>query len=135
MTIFDTLRSRHTLVVDDDQWVRDSLRVLFEAEGCPIAVYETAEEALAALKREPCDIIIFDYRLPLMDGLAFIRQIPPSSADAIKVLISAYMTKELISKARQLPVKGFLAKPFQSETLLTSLSFLIHQSDPSACRL
>lgn len=127
MNIFDTLRGMHTLLLDDDQWIRDSFRIAFEAEGCALAVFETAEEALRELNRRPYDIIIFDFRLPAMDGLEFIKNIPESSSGAIKLLISAYLSPDLISELKKLPVKGILEKPFTSNTLLASLSFFIKQ--------
>lgn len=130
MNIFDDLRGMYTLVLDDDEWIRNSLRVSFEMEGCPITVFETAEEALEELKRKQYDIIIFDYKLPSMDGLEFVKLVPKSSSGAIKILISAYLTEKLISEIKKLPVKGIIEKPFDSATLLSSLSFFIHQDTP-----
>ena len=130
MNIFDDLRGMQTMLLDDDEWIRDSLRVSFETEGCPISVFETAEEALEELRRKPYDIIIFDFRLPAMDGLEFIRQVPESSSGAIKILISAYLDDKLISEMKKLPVKGILEKPFNSVALLSSLSFFIRQGNP-----
>ena len=130
MELFDDLRSMNILVLDDDEWIRDSLRISFESEGCRISVCETAEEALEELKWTPFDIIIFDYRLPSMDGLEFIRQIPESSSASINIMISAYLNPGLLDEAKKLPVKGILEKPFNSETLLTSLSFLLRRGNP-----
>ena len=38
------------LLVDDDEWIRDSLSLYFESEGCRLLTLETAEEAIKALK-------------------------------------------------------------------------------------
>ena len=38
------------LIIDDDEWIRDSLRIFFETEGCHVVVLVTAEEGLAELK-------------------------------------------------------------------------------------
>ena len=113
----------HTMVIDDDEWIRDSLRIAFETEGCPISVFETAEDALNDLKRRSYDIIIFDFKLPAMNGLEFIKQIPESSSGAIKILVSAYLSDKLVSDIKKLPVKGIIEKPFNSDTLLSFLSF------------
>ena len=50
--LFSHLKKMRILLIDDDEWVRDSLRLFFEAEGCSLLALETAEEGLAALKRE-----------------------------------------------------------------------------------
>jgi CheY-like chemotaxis protein len=68
MDLFDKLRPMKIFLVDDDKWIRDSLSLFFEGEGCHLMTYETAEEALEALEEGPV-IFIVDYKLPGMDGL------------------------------------------------------------------
>ena len=46
MDLFAKLKTMKILLVDDDEWIRDSLRIFFEAEGCHIVALETAEEAM-----------------------------------------------------------------------------------------
>lgn len=112
------------LLVDDDEWIRDSLCLLFEAEGCDLLALETAEEGLKALEYQNYDIIISDYKLPGMDGLEFLRQIQASHPNAVKIMITAYMNKSLVSEGRKIGVQDFIAKPFSSETLEASLARL-----------
>ena len=108
MDLFATLRKMKILVLDDDEWIRDSLSLFFENEGCRLLALETAEEAEALLAREHFDIIITDYRLPGMDGLEFLKHIQESSPCAIKILITAYSTEDVISKAKNLGVVDFI---------------------------
>lgn len=61
MHMFSTLRKMKILLVDDDEWIRGSLQLFFEAEGCQLIALETAEEGLAALREDTYDIIIVDY--------------------------------------------------------------------------
>ena len=58
MNIFSTLQGMKILLVDDDEWIRDSVCLLFEAEGCDLLALETAEEGLKALSQQNYDIII-----------------------------------------------------------------------------
>jgi len=125
MDLFATLRKMKILVLDDDEWIRDSLSLFFENEGCRLFALETAEEAEALLAREHFDIIITDYRLPGMDGLEFLKHIQESSPCAIKILITAYSTEDVISKAKNLGVVDFINKPFTSDTIEESLSRLL----------
>lgn len=112
------------LLVDDDEWIRDSLCLLFEAEGCDLLALETAEEGLNALKYQNYDIIISDYKLPGMDGIEFLRQIQTSHPNAVKIIITAYMSDPLVSEGRKIGVHDFIAKPFTSENLEASLARL-----------
>ena len=51
------------LLVDDDDFIRDSLGIVFKNNGCSIRTAETAEEGLRVLNLERFDVIICDLRL------------------------------------------------------------------------
>jgi DNA-binding NtrC family response regulator len=127
MDLLTKLRSMHLLLIDDDEWVRDSLRMFFEGEGCDIVALETAEEGLDITSICHFDIIITDYRLPGIDGLEFIKHLPANQADALKVLITAYGSEDLLSKARQLGFHELISKPFTTQIIEASLERLINQ--------
>lgn len=124
MDLFTKLKSMKILLIDDDEWIRDSLRLFFEAEGCQIIALETAEEGLQALHCGSYDIIITDYKLPGMDGLTFLAQIQASHKNAIKILITAYKSQEVVNQAKKIGVQGLIAKPFTSEIIESSLAIL-----------
>ena len=129
MDLFSKLRNMKILIIDDDEWIRDSLRIFFEAEGCHVVVLETAEEGLAELKFQAYDLIIVDYKLPGLDGIEFLKRTYDEQADAMKVLITAYRTDSVISEARKLKIQGFIQKPFTSESLMDSLAHLIEMRE------
>jgi DNA-binding NtrC family response regulator len=129
MDLFSKLRNMKILIIDDDEWIRDSLKIFFEAEGCPAVVLETAEEGLAELKYQAYDLIIVDYKLPGLDGIEFLKRIYDEHSDAMKVLITAYRTDSVISEARKLKIQGFIQKPFTSESLMASLEHLVEMHE------
>ena len=126
---FNTLRKMKILLIDDDEWIRGSLQLFFEAEGCQVIALETAEEGLVALRENTYDIIIVDYKLPGQDGIEFLKQIRESHSDAIKILITAYKSELVVSEAKKLGIQGFIEKPFTSETILGSLFYLIKKRE------
>ena len=122
MDLFEKLREMHLLLIDDDEWVRESLKLYFESEGCRIIALETAEEGLDVTARRHFDIIIVDYRLPGMDGLEFVRHLPPRQADTVKILMTAYGSGDLVKKAQNAGFHDFIPKPFTMEVVEKSLS-------------
>ncbi|RPJ43182.1 MAG: response regulator [Deltaproteobacteria bacterium] len=126
MNLFDKLRPMRLFLVDDDQWIRDSLSTFFELEGCHLMAFETAEEALAALKENP-DIFIVDYKLPGMDGLEFFKRIQTSHPHAGKILITAYLNNGVLSKAVSMGIEDFIQKPFTTKTIEESLLRIIEE--------
>ena len=129
MDLFNKLKNMKILLIDDDEWIRDSLSLFFEGEGCHLKALESAEEGLKILKNENYDIIIVDYRLPDMDGLYFLKQIQEFHPDGFKILITAYGSKELLHRAKEMGIHDFIEKPFTSETIEESLSRLINKSE------
>jgi CheY-like chemotaxis protein len=127
MDLFQKLRNLKILLIDDDEWIRDSLTLFFESEGCRLVALETAEEGIEALDMQPYDIIVADYRLPGMDGLEFFRRIQRSHPNAIKVLITAYGSKEVFLEAPGVGIDDFIDKPFTTETIETCLSRFIQK--------
>jgi len=112
MDLYNTLRKTKILIIDDDEWIRDSLCLFFENEGCQLSALETAEEAVGLPELKSFGIIIVDYRLPGMDGLTFLKHIHKSCGNIIKILITAYNTDEIISSAKALDVGDIINKPF-----------------------
>jgi len=128
MELFNELRKMKILLIDDDEWIRDSLTLFLESEGCHLKALETAEEGLAALKDETYDIIITDYWLPGMDGLDFLSRIYNSNSNALKILITAHSSHSVIEKAKELGVHSLIAKPFSSASLEHVLEQLLEMS-------
>jgi len=125
MDLFQKLNEMKILLIDDDEWIRDSLTLFFESEGCHLLALETAEEGIEALKKQAFDIVISDYRLPGMDGLEFFTQLEKFHPDVMKVLITAYRSEEVVSEADRIGIHDLINKPFSSRTIEDSLSRLI----------
>jgi DNA-binding NtrC family response regulator len=128
MDIFDRIKNMKILLVDDDEWIRDSLSLFFEAEGCNFLAFETAEEAIEAVKQQVYDIVISDYKLPGMDGLEFLRRVKEKRPKTFEVLITAYANCEILKEAKDIGVKDIIPKPFTSEDVETSLTRVIENS-------
>jgi len=124
MDIFHKLKDMHILLVDDDEWIRDSLTIYFESEDCCISAHASAENALAELNSRKVDVIITDYKLPGMDGIAFLENIQYSHPDAIKVMITAYASEVDARRAKQAGAQDLIPKPFTSKAIVACLTRL-----------
>ena len=127
MDLFARLQGMKVLLVEDDQWIRDSLRRFFANENCALMAVETGEDGLEIIKDNACDIIITDYRLPGMDGLEFLKRAQGINAQVKKILLTAYMTEAVISEAFRLGVHEFIEKPFSTEDLEEALSRILEK--------
>lgn len=132
MDLFKELREIRILLIDDDKWIRDSMAMFFEGEGCHISVCETAEEGLEAVQNQDYQTIIVDYLLPGMDGLEFFRRINESHRSALKVLITAYGNQNIFFEAKALGVETIIEKPFTVEILKQSLAQMLKVKNQKA---
>jgi DNA-binding NtrC family response regulator len=128
INIFDRIKKLKILLVDDDEWIRDSLNLFFEANGCNLLTLETAEEAMEAVNKQAYDIVISDYKLPGMDGLEFLGRVKEKQPNAFEILITAYANYEILKKAKMMGVKDIIPKPFTSEDVEASLARTIENS-------
>ena len=122
MNHFNELKQIKTLLVDDDEFIRDSLSMAFHNKGCAMRVAETAEEGLQALQEETFDIIISDFSLPGIDGLKFLKMAGMTHPQAVKFLITAYKDDHVFSEALRLGVYEFIEKPFAVKSLIELLA-------------
>jgi len=122
MNPFSQLKKVKTLLVDDDELIRNSLSMAFTTKGCFLKTTETAEQGLKALEEEKFDIVISDFRLPGIDGLRFLRLATLMQPDSIKLLITAYKDDHILSEALRYGISEFMEKPFSVKALVELLS-------------
>jgi DNA-binding NtrC family response regulator len=129
MELFSKLKKMKIMLIDDDEWIRDSLSLFLESEGCHLLALESAEEGVEVFKKQPYDIIIADYKLPGMDGLDFFRKIQGRNSHVIKILITAYGSDEVFAEAKRIGIEDIIEKPFTTENIEESLSRLITEHE------
>ena len=134
MDLFNELRSMTILLIDDDEWIRDSLCIFFESEGCHLTALETAEEGMEAVTKQAYDILVTDYRLPDMDGLEFLRHIRATQPHIMTILITAYKSEDIVSEAMALGVQDFIEKPFTTQTIEESFMRLLKERGKSPAK-
>jgi len=110
------------LVVDDEKNMRLSLKSILSGEGYDMRLVESAEEAIAALEREPFFMVITDARLGGMSGYQFLGTASKRWPDIPVLMITAYATPKLAVEAIKSGAIDYLAKPFAPEELLHAVS-------------
>ena len=108
------------LVIDDEEIVTTSLRNLFRLRtDYRTVVYTSPEEALANCKDQSFDLVISDYLMPGMDGIAFLARFKEVQPQAIRVLLTGYADKESAIRAiNQVGLYQYVEKPWDNDALL-----------------
>jgi two-component system chemotaxis response regulator CheY len=112
--------SLKTLVVDDQQTMRMLVRSGLQQLGFrELHDAVDGENALQVAAQTSPDLVISDFNMPKLDGLALLRAIrayPPTSKTAF-IMLTGQGDKEVVQKAIQYGVNNFLVKPFNIATL------------------
>jgi AmiR/NasT family two-component response regulator len=109
------------LVAEDETIIRLDLRDLLERSGFEVcAEARDGEEAVALARSEQPDVAIMDVKMPKLDGIEAARQILDERPIPI-VMLTAYGQEELVSRAVEAGVFGYLVKPFREQDLLPAI--------------
>ena len=110
------------LIAQDETIIRLDLRGLLEREGFDVcAEARDGEEAVALAARHQPELAILDVKMPKLDGIEAARRILEERPIPI-VMLTAYGQDELVSRAVEAGVFGYLVKPFREQDLLPAIA-------------
>jgi len=115
------------LIVDDDERLREYVRVNLEIEGYTVREAASADEGLAALEEESPDLILLDVMMPKVDGWEMLRRVQEKhGVGAIPVIMfSGKVDERSAAEATSRGAQGFIGKPFDPRALIESTKQLL----------
>jgi len=119
------------LVVDDEREVRQVLHEFLAGRGYDVAQAGSGEETLAALAREPFDLILLDVSMPGMDGVETLKRITALESPVPVIMVTANSDIGLTSKLLALGAADYIPKPFDLEYLDQAVSIQLTASQDS----
>ncbi|MHB8222227.1 MAG: response regulator [Desulfurivibrionaceae bacterium] len=112
------------LCVDDEANVLKSLRRLFLDEDYEILTAESGQEGLVLLGlHQPVQVVISDYRMPEMDGVAFLKQVHKRLPDTVRIVLSGYAdTAAVVAAINEGQIYKFIPKPWNDDELKVTIA-------------
>jgi FixJ family two-component response regulator len=118
-------------IVDDDEAVRDSLRLLLHSVGLAVETYDSAAAFLAAYDSERCGCLVLDVRMPGMSGLDLAETLRDRQAILPIIFITGHGDVPMAVQAMQLGAMNFIQKPFRDQELLDLITAALQQDAAS----
>ncbi len=115
------------LIVDDDEGIRVSLKIVLERDGYEVLVAERGTEGIEVVRQFPEDIemVISDFKMPGMDGLETLTEISRINPDIIRIILTGYATLDRAIETVNLGIDGFLTKPFNNNEIRASIRGIV----------
>lgn len=105
------------LAVDDSPSIRELVASTLKEDGHEVIRAADGMEALTIARGGGFDLVITDYNMPRMNGVAFIRALREAGHRFTPVLVlTTEVSPQLKTEAKQAGATGWMVKPFQAES-------------------
>lgn len=105
-------------IVDDDNGVRSSIRVLMKSVGLPSSTFASAQEFLGAYHADQPGCLVLDIRMPGMSGLELQEELNRRGAIVPVIFITGHADIPMAVEAMRQGAFDFLQKPFRDQDLI-----------------
>jgi two-component system OmpR family response regulator len=120
--------SKHVLLVDDEKRIREVVEYALDKSGYRVTAVSDGALALAALERDPADLVVLDIMLPGLDGWEVCRRIRQQSAVPI-LFLSARADEVDRIVGLELGGDDYLVKPFSPRELVARVRAILRRFD------
>jgi PAS domain S-box-containing protein len=136
------LRGMKVLVVDDNVTSREILKEMLESFSFEVALAASGEEGITEIENAaddiPFELVIMDWKMPGIDGIeasSRIKNHPDLDRIPKIILVTAYGREEIMQKAEERGLDGFLLKPVNASLLFDAIMQSFGEEIPETSRL
>ena len=119
------------LIVDDEESILKALQRLLRVAPCAygnktfnleVHAFSSPLAALENARHESYDLVVSDYRMPVMDGIEFLMGIKEVQPDAARLILSGYADLNALLRAvNEVGIERFIAKPWNDYELMSAI--------------
>jgi len=103
------------LVVDDEEIMQDVMRDILAESGYTVDIADNGDRALAKVGSSDYDLVFADIRMPVMDGMEFLKRAKEVRPDLAIIMMTGYASVDVAVEAMKLGAFDFITKPFNLE--------------------
>ena len=118
-------------IVNDDDAVRDSVKLILEAAGFACATYASAEAFLNSKLSLGQGCALVDVRMPQMDGLALLQELTARRSELAVIIMTGFADVPLAVRAMKAGAADFVEKPCTREMLVAAVERALAKTAPA----
>lgn len=116
------------LCVDDEPNVLNALKRLFLDEDYTILIAPSGQDGLKILEQEHVQLVISDYRMPVMNGVEFLSKVRNKWPDTVRIVLSGYAdAASIVAAINEGQIYKFIPKPWNDDELKITISTAIER--------
>ena len=112
-------------IIDDDAYAREGIKALIMSLGYQALAFATAEDFLNSTRVDDTACIISDVQMPGLSGFDLQQRLQTREHSPPVIFVTAYPEDRHRQRAMSAGAVGFLAKPFEEQTLIDCLALAI----------
>jgi len=106
------------LVVDDDETIRTTMKVILQDEGYIVDLAASGKEAIQKTQEQTYNVALLDIRLPDMEGVELLKLLKDGIPRTRKIMVTGYPSMQNAISALNKNADAYLLKPVDVEKLL-----------------
>jgi DNA-binding NtrC family response regulator len=112
----------HILIVDDDDGVRESLKLLLEHRGFTVTAARDGEEGLKIIEASNIHIVLCDIVMPKMDGIEFLKRVHEFNSCVEVIMFTGHSDIDNCVESVEKGACEYLIKPARIEKILEAIA-------------
>ena len=117
------------LVIDDNEWIRTTLKDLLATSGYQVDIADNGEAGLSKVKSKCYDIVLSDVQMPKLDGIELLKQIKRYDSTLPVVMITGFPAVDTAIQAMKEGASDFITKPFRYEQVNMVVDKLVKERE------
>lgn len=109
------------LVVDDDETIRTTMKVILQDEGYIVDLAATGKEAIQKTQENSYNLALLDIRLPDIEGIELLKLLKDNVPRTRKIMVTGYPSMQNAITALNKNADAYLLKPVDVEKLLKTV--------------
>ncbi|MCM3716368.1 response regulator transcription factor [Halalkalibacter oceani] len=125
------MTSQNILVVDNEEEIRDILKLHLENAGMQVIEAESGQQALSVLERSSIDLIVLDLMMEHMDGWEVLNHLTQHGLKTPVIVLSARQLEADKIETLGLGADDYVTKPFSPGELIARIQAILRRSNPA----